>query len=163
MRYSIFCNKVPLLQFFCSHHMSRNYYILVLCMFPLAFTTAEILLGILSIRFWHTSSPILSHSTCTLSHKSRNPAGALSNLFLRWFNRFSMGLRSGDWAGHGRILNPWSLNYVVALLHLCFRLLSCWKMMLERSLLQKARRFWSSSGSWYKALHPIFHQSYMHT
>ena len=34
MRYSIFCNKVPLLQFFCSHHMSRNYYILVLCMPP---------------------------------------------------------------------------------------------------------------------------------
>ena len=85
-------------------------------------SAAEILL-MLSIRFWHTSNPILSQSTCTLSHSSKIPAGAFSyspSLFLRWFHRCSMGLISGDWAGHGRTLNPCSLNQVVAFLHLCF-------------------------------------------
>ena len=98
----------------------------------LAFNTAKILLGILSIRFGHTFSPILSHSTYILSYNSRIPTGTLlycPSLFLRRFHRCSMGLSSGDCAGHGRILNPYSLNQVVALLRLCFGSLSCWKML----------------------------------
>ena len=42
---------------------------------PLAFNTASTLLGILSIKFWHTSAGVLSHSASTFSHNSNIPLG----------------------------------------------------------------------------------------
>src|SRR3979490_2266278 len=98
----------------------------------LAFSTASILLGILSIKFWHTSAGILSHSASTLSHNSNIPPGGVSyspNLLLVCSQRCSIGLRSGDCAGHCRRVNPSFLNHSWAFLQVCLRLLSCQKMM----------------------------------
>ncbi len=43
-------------------------------------------------------------------------------------HRFSMGLRSGEFAGQLRTGIPWSLNQVLVALALCAGAKSCWKM-----------------------------------
>ena len=55
--------------------------------------TACILLGMLSIRFWHVSGGILFHSSTTLSHNSCTPLGGCG-YFLRAF--FSQGVVDVD-------------------------------------------------------------------
>ena len=53
-------------------------------------------------------------NTSTLSHNFNIPLGGISyspNLLLMCSQRGSIGLRSGDCAGHCRRVNPWCLNY----------------------------------------------------
>src|SRR5258705_7460459 len=84
----------------------------------------------LSISFWNVSGGISVHSFATLSHNSCTPVGGVSycwSLVLRYFQRCSMGFRSGDWAGHFRGMMLLSENHWSAFLEVCFGSLSCWK------------------------------------
>src|SRR3954447_6141090 len=70
---------------------------------PFALTTAATLLGMLSIKLLHTSGEILPHSLTTCSHNSFIPLGSTSypaRVRFRCCHKCSMGLRSGDCAGH---------------------------------------------------------------
>ena len=84
----------------------------------------------LSIHLWHSATSIFSHSTCTLFQSSVMPfagSGYFASLLLRRNHRCSMGLRSGDWAGHTMTSNPCSANHFLAFLLVYLRSLSCWK------------------------------------
>ncbi len=52
----------------------------------------------------------------------------ISHLLFTLPHRFSMGLRSGEFAGQLRTGIPWSLNQVLVALALCAGAKSCWKM-----------------------------------
>src|SRR3979490_58529 len=106
-------------------------------MTPFAFKTACILLGMLSISFWHVSGSISVHSFATLSHKSCTPLGGMSycwSLALRCCQRCSMGFRSGDWAGHFMGMMLLSENHLSAFFEVCFGSLSCWKYHLSLAI-----------------------------
>src|SRR3984893_11732387 len=86
----------------------------------------------LSTNSWHTEDSIFSHSTLPLHHNSNIPFGAVSypwSLLFRCAHRCSIGLRSGDCAGHVRTSISFSWNKALAFLHLCLGSLSCWKIM----------------------------------
>ena len=101
---------------------------------PFALNTAWTLLGILSISFWHSSTDIPSHTTWILSHSSWIPLGGfscLASLLFRQPQRCSMGLRSGDYAGHTMVPNSCSSSQSLTFLQVCLGLLSCWKMVSD--------------------------------
>ena len=104
---------------------------------PFSLTTASILLGMLSIRFWHIFGLISFHSSTTLSHNSWTPlAGILYcwSCHLRWFQRCSIGFKSGDWAGHSSTWILLSSNNFFALLEVCLGSLSYWKILSSSSI-----------------------------
>ncbi len=43
-------------------------------------------------------------------------------------HRFSMGFRSGEFAGQSSTVTPWSLNQLLVPLAVCAGAKSCWKM-----------------------------------
>src|SRR6202030_3819431 len=133
---------------------------------PLAFNTASTLLGMLSTNSWHTEDSIFSHSTLTLSHNSNIPFGAVSypwSFLFRCAHRCSIGLRSGDCAGHVRTSISFSWNQALAFLHLCLGSLSCWKITSTGFFLKYLILDCSSSSKILtKNSHPSFHQSCMH-
>ena len=92
--------------------------------------TACMYLGILYMRFWHTSGAISFHSSTNLSHNTYTPLGEilyLENCQLTCFHRCSIWLRSGDCAGNNRsFMSLFQKNYM-AFLEVCFGSLSCWK------------------------------------
>ena len=97
---------------------------------PFAFKTASILLGMLSIRFWHTSGEIAFHSSLTLSHNSWTPLGGVSywqRCHFRCSQRCLIGFRSGDWAGQDKTWISLSLIHFLTFLEVCFGSMSCWK------------------------------------
>lgn len=49
-------------------------------------------------------------------------------------HRFSMGLRSGEFAGQLGTGMPWSLNQVLLALALCAGVKSCWKICISIKL-----------------------------
>ncbi len=55
--------------------------------------------------------------------------GLVSLIFLLTIHhRFSMGLRSGEFAGQSSTVTPWSLNQLLVLLAVWAGAKSCWKM-----------------------------------
>ena len=104
---------------------------------PFALITASMHLGILSMRFWHTSGAILFHSLTNLSYNSRASLGGLlymQSCHLRCSQRCSMGLRSRYCAGHDRTLISLSSNHSVAFWEVCLGSLSCWKYRSPSSI-----------------------------
>ncbi len=48
--------------------------------------------------------------------------------FLAILHRYSMGFRSGEFAGQSSTVTPWSLNQLLVPLAVCAGAKSCWKM-----------------------------------
>ena len=74
------------------------------------------------MMFWHISGGMEFHSSTNLFHKSCAPFGEVSYLWschLICSHRCSMGLRSGDCAGHGRTSILLSSNHCVAFHDVC--------------------------------------------
>ncbi len=56
-------------------------------------------------------------------------------------HRFSMGFRSGEFAGQSSTPTPWSFNQFLVLLAVCAGAKSCWKMK------SASLKSWSAEGS----------------
>src|SRR5258705_12637717 len=89
-----------------------------------------VLLGILSIRFWHVSGVVPSRSSATLSHGSCTPLSLagfryLLRAFFKSIQRCSMGLMSGNCIGQAMTSMLLSSNHFFAFLEVCFGTLSC--------------------------------------
>ena len=79
-------------------------------------------------RLVHTVAGILAHSSMQISYRAVMFWGC--RRATRTFNslqRFSMGLRSGDWLGHSRTLKCFLRSHSFVALALCLGSLSCWK------------------------------------
>ncbi len=77
--------------------------------------------------FWHLWTGIPAQDDCTTYHNSSAFLGfASETAFLMSPHKFSIGLRSGDWAGHSITLILLVLNQDAARLLVCLGLLSCW-------------------------------------
>ncbi len=75
----------------------------------------------------HISGGILSHSSSQILSKSLRFRGwRLATRTFSSLQRFSMGLRSGDWLGHSRTLMCFFLSHSFVALAVCFGSLSCW-------------------------------------
>ncbi len=79
-------------------------------------------------RFSHTVAGILAHSSMQISSRAVMFWGC--RWATRTFNslqRFSMGLRSGDWLGHSRTLKCFLRSHSFVAQAVCLGSLSCWK------------------------------------
>ncbi len=79
-------------------------------------------------RFSHTVAGILAHSSMQISSRAVMFWGC--RWATRTFNslqRFSMGLRSGDWLGHSRTLKCFLRSHSFVARAVCLGSLSCWK------------------------------------
>ena len=97
---------------------------------PFFFRTSAIRLGMLSINFWANSWLIATHSFIITSWSLSELVGfCLSTRLLRIDHKFSMGLRSGEFPGHGPKMSTfWSPSHLVITFALWHGAPSCWKM-----------------------------------
>ncbi len=96
---------------------------------PFSFKTSSIRPGMLSINFWAKSWLMAAHS-CIINawSKSEFVGFCLSTHLLRIDNKFSMGLRSGEFPGHGPKMSMFcSSSHLVITFALWQGALSCWK------------------------------------
>jgi len=94
--------------------------------------TLFILFGILSTNFSMVSFGIRFHSSSTRFQRSSRLDGIDWYCPSRLFtidHRFSIGLRSGLWAGHSISIKSWFCNHSPTILAVCFGSPSCWKMI----------------------------------
>ncbi len=121
---------------------------------PFAWITAAMRRGMESISLWHCSGVMRTQVALIVAFSSSALLGLAYRIFLftipHWF---SMGLRSGVFAGQLRRGMPWSLNQVLVALALCAGAKSCWKMK------SASPYCWSAAGSmkcsktsWYTAV-----------
>ncbi len=84
-----------------------------------------------SISLWHCSGVMRAQVALIVAFSSSALLGLAYRIFLFTIpHRFSMGLRSGEFAGQLRTGIPWSLNQVLVALALCAGAKSCWKMKI---------------------------------
>ncbi len=96
---------------------------------PFAWITAAMRRGMESISLWHCSGVMRAQVALIVAFSSSALLGLAYRIFLfTILHRFSMGLRSGEFAGQLRTGIPWSLNQVLVALALCAGAKSCWKM-----------------------------------
>ena len=86
----------------------------------------------------------------TISKSSSDLGPLFCTLLFSSPQRFSMGLRSGDWDGQGRSLILCLVNHFWVNLAVCLGSLSCWKTQWRPifSFREEATRFWFKM-SWY--------------
>ncbi len=96
---------------------------------PFAWITAAMRRGMESISLWHCSGVMRAQVALIVAFSSSALLGLAYRIFLfTILHRFSMGLRSGEFAGQLRTGIPWSLNQVLVALALCAGAKSCWKI-----------------------------------
>ncbi len=85
--------------------------------------------GMESISLWHCSGVMRAQVALIVAFSSSALLGLAYRIFLFTIpHRFSMGLRSGEFAGQLRTGIPWSLNQVLVALALCAGAKSCWEI-----------------------------------
>ncbi len=78
---------------------------------PFALITASIRRGMEVISLWHCWGGMEAHVSLTVAFRSSALLGLVSLIFLLTIpHRFSMGFRSGEFAGQSSTVTPWSLN-----------------------------------------------------
>ncbi len=84
---------------------------------PFALITASIRRGMEVISLWHCSGDMEAQLALTVAFSSSAFFGLLFLIFLlTMLNRFSMGFRSGEFAGQSSTPTPWSFNQLLVLL-----------------------------------------------
>ncbi len=85
--------------------------------------------GMESISLWHCSGVMRAQVALIVAFSSSALLGLAYRIFFFTIpHRFSMGLRSGEFADQLRTGIPWSLNQVLVALALCAGAKSCWKI-----------------------------------
>ncbi len=96
---------------------------------PFALITASIRRGMEVISLWHCWGGMEAQVSLTVAFSSSALLGLVSLIFLLTIpHRFSMGFRSGEFAGQSSTVTPWSLNQFLVPLAVWAGAKSCWKM-----------------------------------
>ncbi len=66
--------------------------------------------GTEAISLWHCSDVMEAQVALIAAFRSSVMLGLVSLIFLLTIHRFSMGLRSGEFAGQSSTVTPWSLT-----------------------------------------------------
>ncbi len=83
---------------------------------PFALITASIRRGVEVISLWHCWGGMEAQVSLTVAFSSSALLGLVSLIFLLTIpHRFSMGFRSGEFAGQSSTVTPWSLNQLLYL------------------------------------------------
>ncbi len=108
---------------------------------PFALITASIRRGMEVISLWHCWGCMEAQVSLTVAFSSSTIFGLLFLIFLltipHWF---SMGFRSGEFAGQSSTPTPWSFNQLLVLLAVWTGAESCWKMK------SASLKSWSAEG-----------------
>ncbi len=106
---------------------------------PFALITASIRRGMEVISLWHYWGGMEAQVSLTVAFSSSAFLGILLLIFLLTIpHRFSMGFRSGEFAGQSSTATPWSFNQHLAV---WAGAKSCWKMK------SASLKSWSAEGS----------------
>ncbi len=109
---------------------------------PFALITASIRRGMEVISLWHCWGGMEAQVSLTVAFSSSAFFGLLFLIFLLTIpHRFSMGFRSGEFAGQSSTVTPWSFNQLLVLLAVWAGAKSCWKMK------SASLKSWSAEGS----------------
>ncbi len=112
---------------------------------PFAWITAAMRRGMESISLWHCSGVMRAQVALIVAFSSSALLGLAYRIFLFTIpHRFSMGLRSGEFAGQLRTGIPWSLNQVLVALALCAGAKSCGKWNLHLHKDGQQQEAWSA-------------------
>ncbi len=96
---------------------------------PFALITASIRPGMEVISLWHCWGGMEAQVSLTVAFSSSAFLGLVSLIFLLTIpHRFSMGFRSGEFAGQSSTVTTWSLNQLLVPLAVWADAKSCWKM-----------------------------------
>ncbi len=123
---------------------------------PFALITASIRRGMEVISLWHCWGGMEAQVSLTVAFSSSALLGLVSLIFLLTIShRFSMGFRSGEFAGQSSIVTPWSLNQLLVPLAVWAGAKSCrkWNQHLHKACQQKEA--WSAlkfPGRWLRWL-----------
>ncbi len=109
---------------------------------PFALITASIRRGMEVISLWHCWGGMEAQVSLTVAFSSSAFFGLLFLISLLTIpHRFSMGFRSGEFAGQSSTPTPWSFNQLLVLLAVWAWAKSCWKMK------SASLKSWSAEGS----------------
>ncbi len=109
---------------------------------PFALITASIRRGMEVVSLWHCWSGMKAQVSVTVAFCSSAFFGLLFLIFLLTIpHRFSMGFRSGEFAGQSSTPTTWSFNHLLVLLTVWAGAKSCWKMK------SASLKSWSAEGS----------------
>ncbi len=112
---------------------------------PFAWITAAMRRGMESISLWHCSGVMRAQVALIVAFSSLHCWVWHIAFFLFTIpHRFSMGLRSGEFAGQLRTGIPWSLNQVLVALALCAGAKSWWKWNLHLHKDGQQQEAWSA-------------------
>ncbi len=107
-----------------------------------ALITASIRRGMEVISLWHCWGGMEAQVSLTVAFSSSALLRLVSLIFLLTItHRFSMGFRSGEFAGQSSTPTPWSFNQLLVLLAVWAGAKSCWKMK------SASLKSWSAEGS----------------
>ncbi len=96
---------------------------------PFTLITASIRRGMEVISLWHCWVGMEAQVSLTVAFISSAFFGLLFLIFLLTIaHRFSMGFRSGEFAGQSSTPTPWSFNQLLVLLAVWTGAKSCWKI-----------------------------------
>ncbi len=96
---------------------------------PFAWITASMRRGMEAISLWHCSGVMEAQVALIAAFRSSALLGLVSLVFLLTIpHRFSMGFRSGEFAGQWSTVTSWSLNQLLVPLAVWAGAKSCWKM-----------------------------------
>ncbi len=109
---------------------------------PFALITASIRRDMEVISLWHCWGDMEAQVSLTAAFSSSVFFGLLFLIFLlKILHRFSLGFRSGEFAGQSITPTPWSLNQLLVFLAVWAGAKSCWKMK------SASLKSWSAEGS----------------
>ncbi len=109
---------------------------------PFALITVSIRRGMEVISLWHCWGGMEAQVSLTVAFSSSAFFGLLFLIFFLTIpHRFSMGFRSGEFAGQSSTPTPWSFNQLLVLLAVWAGAESCWKMK------SASLKSWSAEGS----------------
>ncbi len=112
---------------------------------PFAWITASMRRGMETISLWHCSGVMRAQVALKAAFRSSALLGLVSLIFLLTIpHRFSMGFRSGEFAGQSSTVTPWSLNQLLVPLAVCAGAKSCWKWNQHLHKAYQQKEAWSA-------------------